>query len=52
MKEFQPEKGVEKKVVENEKINWRDSTGFILIHIACILVFWAGISWLQLLRCC
>ncbi|MCB0263950.1 MAG: acyl-CoA desaturase [Calditrichia bacterium] len=45
MKEFQPEKGVEKKVVENEKINWRDSTGFILIHIACILVFWAGISW-------
>lgn len=28
-----------------EKINWPDSTGFILIHIACVLVVWAGISW-------
>ena len=29
----------------NEKVNWTDSTGFVLIHVACILVIWAGVSW-------
>ena len=33
----------------NEKINWRDSIGFFLIHLACILVIWAGISWVAVL---
>ncbi len=28
-----------------EKINWTDSTAFILVHIACIMVIWTGISW-------
>ncbi len=31
--------------LKDEKINWTDSTGFILVHIACILVIWAGVSW-------
>lgn len=29
----------------SEKINWKDSSGFIAMHLACLLVFWAGISW-------
>jgi stearoyl-CoA desaturase (delta-9 desaturase) len=30
---------------ELEKINWRDSVGFILVHAACLLAFWVGVSW-------
>ena len=29
----------------DETINWWASTPFILIHLACILVIWAGVSW-------
>ena len=32
-----------------EKVNWRDSIGFFAIHLACILVIWAGISWIAVL---
>ena len=37
--------GIKKASLKDEKINVADSTGFILVHIACILVIWAGISW-------
>ena len=32
-----------------ERINWVDSAGFIAIHLACILVIWAGISWVAVI---
>ncbi|RMG66710.1 MAG: acyl-CoA desaturase [Calditrichaeota bacterium] len=33
---------------EVEKINWRESIPFFLIHLACGLVIWAGFSWIAL----
>jgi len=33
---------------ELDKINWFSGTPFILLHLACILVFWAGFSWVAL----
>ncbi|RMD93370.1 MAG: acyl-CoA desaturase [Calditrichaeota bacterium] len=33
---------------QDEKINWRDSTAFILVHLAALLVFWVGFSWVAL----
>ena len=29
----------------SEKINWRESIPFFLIHLACGLAFWTGFSW-------
>lgn len=29
----------------DEQINWLTSIPFFLVHLACLLVFWAGISW-------
>jgi len=28
-----------------DKINWISGLPFILLHIACLLIFWAGFSW-------
>lgn len=33
------------KKLKEEKINWKESIPFVLVHLACILVIWAGISW-------
>jgi len=35
--------------VDAKKFNWVSGSGFILIHVACILVFWAGFSWSALI---
>lgn len=29
----------------NERTNWLESSAFFMVHIMCILVIWAGISW-------
>jgi len=31
-----------------DKINWLSGIPFILLHLACLLVFWAGFSWVAL----
>lgn len=31
-----------------DRINWVSGSGFILLHTACILIFWAGFSWVAL----
>ncbi|RMF60378.1 MAG: acyl-CoA desaturase, partial [Calditrichaeota bacterium] len=31
--------------LKEEKINWKESTGFIVIHLAALLVFLVGFSW-------
>ncbi|HQV31521.1 MAG TPA: acyl-CoA desaturase [Calditrichia bacterium] len=33
----------------DERINWLDSGAFIALHLACILVIWAGISWVAVI---
>lgn len=33
---------------ELDKMNWVSGSGFILLHIGCLLVFWAGFSWTAL----
>lgn len=33
---------------ELDRINWKSGSGFILLHGACILIFWAGFSWIAL----
>ncbi len=32
----------------NETINWFQSIPFILVHLACIMVIWAGVSWVAI----
>ena len=39
----------ENEQVDDQKFNWVSGTGFILIHVACVLVFWAGFSWSALI---
>ncbi|NGP76365.1 acyl-CoA desaturase [Balneolaceae bacterium YR4-1] len=31
-----------------DRINWVSGSGFILLHLSCILIFWAGFSWIAL----
>jgi len=31
-----------------DKINWVSGLPFVLLHLACVLVFWAGFSWVAL----
>lgn len=33
----------------DETINWFQSIPFILVHIACVMVIWAGISWVAII---
>ena len=33
---------------ELDRINWLSGSGFILLHLGCILIFWAGFSWVAL----
>lgn len=33
---------------ELDRINWTSGLPFILLHVSCILVFWAGFSWVAL----
>ena len=35
--------------VDAQSFNWVSGSGFILIHLACILVIWAGFSWTALI---
>jgi len=35
--------------VDPKSYNWVSGSGFILIHLACILVIWAGFSWTALI---
>ena len=37
------------KKLKEEKINWSESTAFFLVHLTCILVIWAGFSWVALI---
>lgn len=38
----------EKYDEELDRINWKSGSGFILLHLACVLIFWAGFSWVAL----
>jgi len=31
-----------------DRINWISGSGFILLHLGCVLIFWAGFSWVAL----
>jgi len=31
-----------------DRINWASGSGFIILHLSCILIFWAGFSWFAL----
>ena len=33
---------------ENSKIQWLRILPFILLHLACLAVFWVGVSWFAL----
>ncbi|MDX1618751.1 MAG: acyl-CoA desaturase [Balneolaceae bacterium] len=33
---------------ELDRINWLSGSGFILLHLGCMLIFWAGFSWVAL----
>ena len=35
--------------VDAKSFNWVSGSGFIIIHLACILVIWAGFSWTALI---
>lgn len=34
---------------KDERINWQESVAFFGIHLACLLIFWAGFSWAALI---
>ncbi|MDX1672972.1 MAG: acyl-CoA desaturase, partial [Balneolaceae bacterium] len=31
-----------------DRMNWLSGSGFILLHLSCVLIFWAGFSWVAL----
>jgi len=39
----------EKYDKELDKINWTSGIPFILLHLSCLLIFWAGFSWTALI---
>lgn len=45
------ERPVEALRRDDEKINLAASTGFFLVHAACLLAFWTGVSWTAVVAC-
>lgn len=33
---------------ELDSINWKSGSGFIILHLSCLFIFWAGFSWVAL----